>query len=256
MFGISKLVGGLLHPLAWVALLLVLGLWLLRRRRVAAAGRLVAGSLALLLFLGWEWPPARLLAALESRHPPLHRIPDGMAGMVVLGGALERGSLAAATGQVPLNDAAERMTEALALARTHPDWTVVFSGGDGHLFPGGWTEAQMARVFWQQQGLPAERLLLEDRSRNTAENALFSARLPGVDLKAHWLLVTSAAHMTRALAAFGQAGWNVTPYPVDYRGDPSVRWGDYSFGRGTRLWTTLTHEAAGLVALRLQMARR
>jgi uncharacterized SAM-binding protein YcdF (DUF218 family) len=39
-----------------------------------------------------------------------------------------------------------------------------------------------------------------------------------------WLLVTSAWHMPRALATFCAAGWNVTPYPVDYRTGIRTPW--------------------------------
>lgn len=43
---------------------------------------------------------------------------------------------------------------------------------------------------------------MESASRNTFENAVFSARLAGIDTKQRWLLLTSASHMPRAMATF------------------------------------------------------
>jgi uncharacterized SAM-binding protein YcdF (DUF218 family) len=67
-------------------------------------------------------------------------------------------------------------------------------------------------------GLSEDRLIVEGRSRTTAENAVFS-RAIAPDLEGPWILVTSAFHMPRALRTFCAAGWhNLVPYPTDYRG--------------------------------------
>jgi uncharacterized SAM-binding protein YcdF (DUF218 family) len=63
-------------------------------------------------------------------------------------------------------------------------------------------------------GIAPERLVLEDRSRNTHENAeLLTAAvrpMPGE----RWLLVTSAVHMPRAIGAFRRSGFSVEPWPI------------------------------------------
>jgi uncharacterized SAM-binding protein YcdF (DUF218 family) len=87
---------------------------------------------------------------------------------------------------------------------------------------------------------------LEDRSRNTFENAVLSAAMVGVDVKKPWLLVTSAWHMPRAMATFEKAGWNVTPYPVDFRTGHSTPWTDYSLSDGAAKWQLVLHELLGL----------
>lgn len=65
--------------------------------------------------------------------------------------------------------------------------------------------------------MPRDRLILEERSRNTRENARFSAELANPKPGERWLLVTSAWHMPRAVGCFRRAGFPVTAYPVDYR---------------------------------------
>lgn len=66
-------------------------------------------------------------------------------------------------------------------------------------------------------GVPAQRIEMEERPRNTCENGLESAAAPRPRPEEQWLLVTSASHMPRAMACFRSAGFKVIPYPVDYR---------------------------------------
>jgi uncharacterized SAM-binding protein YcdF (DUF218 family) len=100
----------------------------------------------------------------------------------------------------------------------------VFTGGSGRLFPGRTSEASVVQRFFQEQGLDAASLVLEDRSRNTHENALFAKALVRPRPGERWLLVTAAFHMPRAAAVFRKAGWDVIPYPVAYRTLPEVSW--------------------------------
>jgi uncharacterized SAM-binding protein YcdF (DUF218 family) len=75
--------------------------------------------------------------------------------------------------------------------------------------------------------------------------------LPGVSAAQPWLLLTSAFHMPRSVALFRKAGWNVTPYPVDFRAGTQTPWTQYSLERGARKWHLALHEIVGLLAYRL-----
>jgi uncharacterized SAM-binding protein YcdF (DUF218 family) len=92
---------------------------------------------------------------------------------------------------------------------------------------------------------------LESRSQNTYENAVFTAQLPGLDPHHPWLLLTSAWHMPRSLATFQKAGWNVTPYPVDFRTGGITPLSSYNLGEGAERWELLLHELIGIAAYRL-----
>jgi uncharacterized SAM-binding protein YcdF (DUF218 family) len=254
MFIASKLLSALTQPLTWVVLLLACGWWQSLRR--PARGRALVGTaIALLLALGWVPLPDLLLRALERQSPPPAPPSDprwaDYAGVVVLGGALEHAAVRQGNGQVALNAAAERMTLAVALARSHPGLRVVFTGGDGTLLRQPESEARQARQFFEELGLPPERLRVESESRTTYENAVYTARLPGVDPARPWLLVTSGWHMPRSLAAFRRAGWNVVPYAVDYRAGDRTPWSDYALARSLLHWQIGLHETLGLWAYRL-----
>ncbi len=247
-----KILDQLAQPLNWVAGLLLLGL--LRGRTRPAAGQVFAGAaLALLLGIGVQALPDIGLHWLESRYAeiPPHADLHGYHGVVVLGGGMEPAYIAAAHTQPVLNDAGERMSAAVALWREQPALQLLFTGGEGQNFAQGPSEAARARIFFDSQGVPAAALRYEDQSRNTYENARFSAQLSGVDKQQPWLLLTSAWHMPRAMAIFQHAGWNVAAYPVDFRTGLATHWHEYSIRIGAEHWYLLLHELLGILSYRL-----
>ena len=113
------------------------------------------------------------------------------------------------------------------------------------------SEAERAKLFFDSMGVPPQRVMYESASHTTYENAILSAKVPGVDPTQRWLLLTSAFHMPRAMALFRKAGWNVTPYPVDFRTSNDTPWASYSLAGGADKWHLVLHELAGLLAYRL-----
>jgi uncharacterized SAM-binding protein YcdF (DUF218 family) len=148
-----------------------------------------------------------------------------------------------------LNEAAERITVIAELARKYQSATILYSGGNGSPGPPG-CEAQIAAALFETFGVPARRLMLEDRSRTTAENAAFSRRLVMPKPGERWLLVTSAYHMPRSIGAFRRAGFPVEAYPVDYRTTgPADVWIPFdSIATGLRRTDLAVHEWIGLLA--------
>jgi uncharacterized SAM-binding protein YcdF (DUF218 family) len=134
----------------------------------------------------------------------------------VLGGG-EDGHADGSPQLAALNEAAERYTEAVALARRLPEARLVFSGGSGALLDASTPEAEAAARLFEALGIPKERITLERASRDTYENALFTARILKPRPGERWLLVTSAWHMPRAMGCFRSAGFTVEAWPVDYR---------------------------------------
>jgi uncharacterized SAM-binding protein YcdF (DUF218 family) len=247
MFLISKLVALATTPMLWVLLMLCLGCALMRPRPILAR-RLVLASTATLLLGGWAAAPDALLRHLERQYPdPPPLSLDQYAGVVVLGGATESAYRWEGTLEPQMNAGAERLTTVLPLLRQAPTMQVLFTGGEGEYFGSGPTEADRARRIFAQLGVDTSRILFESASRNTYENAVFSARVPGVDSHQPWILLTSAAHMPRALAVFRKQGWNVTPYAVDFNAGLSTPWTLYTPGDLSR-WDGVLHEYVGIAA--------
>jgi uncharacterized SAM-binding protein YcdF (DUF218 family) len=140
----------------------------------------------------------------------------------------------------------------LALARQYPDLHLVFSGGSPAFSSERWSESDLARDLFASLGLTPDRILFENRSRNTCENAIYTAQLLKPTEQQKWVLVTSAMDMPRAVGAFRRAGFQVLPYPVDYTTGKRATF-DLSPAVGRNLGSIdhAIHEWLGLVAYRL-----
>ncbi len=95
----------------------------------------------------------------------------------MLGGALSP-DVSHARNTVALNEAAERLTAVAELASRYPDARIIFSGGSGALVYDDRPEAEFALRLLETLGVAPGRVVPEDKSRNTVENARFSRDLP------------------------------------------------------------------------------
>ena len=246
MFVLSKLLSAITQPLFWLSLWWLLALVLLPRFRRFATSMLWGGMLVLGL-LGFSAVPDALLGSLEGQYKaPTLTQSNPYAGIIVLGGATGSPGIFKAHGQVPLGDAAERMTLPISLMSKFPNFELIFSGGEGRLMPTGTTEAEIAKVFYEEQGVDMKRVTLESQARTTRENAIRVAALLGERCKQPWLLVTSAWHMPRSMAEFQAVGCNVTAYPVDFRTGEETSWTEYSMAGSLMAWQTALHEYLGM----------
>jgi uncharacterized SAM-binding protein YcdF (DUF218 family) len=247
-FVLSKTIAFLFVPSNFFLLLLLIGLAFvaLRRRRT---GAWLAGMSLLALVLAGFLPIGTLLVnVLENRFPrwePGGRPPDGI---VVLGGAINP-VVARSRGNIALNDAAERITTIAKLAREYPDARIIFTSGDASLLGRDPAEADYLYPALDAIGVPRERVTLERKARNTAENAALSKQIAQPKDGERWLLVTSAAHMSRAVGCFRRAGFPVEAYPVDWRTTRRPLWKlNSSFGMGLARFDQAVHEWQGLLA--------
>lgn len=223
----SKTLGMVSRVETWGLLLMALALFGLWRGRHRLAGWALAilftGTLALtILPLG-----DLLLGPLERQFPAQ---PDlaSVDGIIVLGGAEETGAYRH-WGGTQVNEAGERLTEGALLAHRFPKARLVFTGGSARVGREEDTTdpSVMTRDLWLGLGIAPERILLEQSSRNTAENAALTLDLVQPQPDETWVLVTSAFHMPRAHQTFTKAGWTgIVAWPVDFRS------GDLADGRG------------------------
>lgn len=207
------------------ALLAVIGLgvlllwtpWRRAGRRLATLGVLLLGTAAMLPIGG------QLIQTLENRFPVVHRLPEHVDGIIALGGVADQ-FVTVARGQVAIGDPVERLTEMAALARRHPEARLIFTGGSGLLFDQSVREADVLAPFFSQIGLDPARITFEDQARNTYENAQLVSDLAAPKPGETWVLITSAFHMPRAVGCFRKIGWDVLPYPVDFKTTGKAGW--------------------------------
>lgn len=253
-YAASKVGFFLVQPAHLCLLLITTGLALARRQRWRSTGwNLAAGGLVALVVAGFSPLGHALLLPLESRfsRPPIAAIGD-VDGIIFLGG-FELGRLSSLRGMLTLGDGGERLTETLILARKLPTAKIVFSGGAGAVIGEARIAAPHVHTFLIEAGIPPERILIEDRSRNTRENATLTRDLVRPRAGQRWLLVTSAFHMPRSMGLFRKAGFEVVAWPVDYQSAGRADLSDFSesIEGGLQRTNLATKEYLGLVVYRL-----
>ena len=126
---------------------------------------------------------------------------------------------------------------------------IIVSGGSGAVLAKAHTEAAELTTLLRLAGVPAHDILLEEKSRNTHENARFTKQLLAAhpDVKS-LVLVTSAFHQRRALGCFRRAGLQPISFPAGFRSSDRRATPDYwlvpSVG-ALENWSLLLHEMAG-----------
>lgn len=215
-FYIAKILWFLVQPINLAIFLLLAGLLagLFGRRRLLGACAIF--SVLILVASAWTSLGAVLMNPLEERFARPAQLPDRIDGIVVLGGGLE-GQINIARGGYEVNRGGDRFIETAVLALRHPEARVVVSGGDGSLVLAGEADGDTAPRLLTALGVERGRLTLENKSRDTYENAVFTKQMVTPRPGETWLLVTSAFHMPRSMALFSKAGFAVTPWPTDYR---------------------------------------
>ena len=181
---------------ALVLISAIVAFWTVVRRPNCVAWS--AAAVACGLVIGTFTPIGLALTVpLESRFFPFS-LPDSRSppdGIILLGG-----------GGIVGIDAVSR------LSQDYPKARLIFSGFDA-------TDAidkLRLKIFAGLGGDPA-RVYVESRPRTTSEDALYTAAVLRPKPTERWLLVTSALHMPRAVGCFRVAGFQVEPYPAEFR---------------------------------------
>ncbi len=214
-FYLSKILWFLANPGNILLITLVVGVVLLGGRR-ARAGRVALVLCALTAVFMATVPVGKaMIMTLENRFPINQKLPDRVDGIITLGGVVNE-IVTKSRGQISVGGGISRLLEFATLAKRYPNAKLVFTGGSGKLLSQDIKEADVLEPLLAILGMDPNRVIYENKSRNTYENATLTKSLinPGPDET--WVLVTSAFHMPRSMGVFRKAGWQIIPYPVDY----------------------------------------
>jgi uncharacterized SAM-binding protein YcdF (DUF218 family) len=114
---------------------------------------------------------------------------------------------------------ADRITHALQLYRMGKVKKILITGGQGLNPTNTSSEAELLKRFLIMTGMPEADILIEEKSVNTRENALFTKAFlekNGIATDQEFMLITSAFHIPRSEKCFDKVGLNTIPFPVDY----------------------------------------
>jgi len=249
----------LILPPANLFLLILLGLALWRRW--PRTGRILAGTgFALLAFLSSTAGARFFVAPLERMTAPL-RAPEraGAQAIVVLAAGRLRQAPEYGGQDIPDYVALARLRYAAHLQR-RTGLPLLVSGGLGAKAGRSGATADrppladaMAVALREDFGVPVR--WLEARSRDTFENAEFSAALLRADGIKRILLVTDAMHMPRSRAVFERAGLEVVEAPTAFFGEQPLSVASWlPSAEGMRRSWYAIYELIGIAWYKLRLA--
>jgi uncharacterized SAM-binding protein YcdF (DUF218 family) len=247
-FYLSKIVNFFINPLYILFLIILTQLFIIF---FIESKKLVIffSKLFLILFLFFGYVPLSnfLLNKIEDYIQPSKYPIQQLTGLVVLGGSFETGLESKERNHVSLNSSAERLTKTLEIYKKNPRILILFSGFSNEIKPQGWSESDMAKKFFLDQGVRIDNLIFENQSRNTFENIKYSKEII-TNYKGTWGLITSANHMPRSFFAFKKQGLILEPISVDYKtGTSRMFWINFNILLGLTNWNVIFHELIGIV---------
>ena len=208
----------LLDPLAFLSLLVLIGILRKMFRRQSAWGGI--GILLLILLMASPVVVNPMMNRFESMVPQSECRFDSSLPIVVLGGGVN-GQANTAWDIHHLHPASMiRVMEgsrlaAVDIAATGRTPLMIFSGGVNESV----VESEVMANFAVVMGTSPERILRDAESKNTFENAKRVRRLLDKSRAGDRIrLVTSAVHMLRASQTFTKAGMQVCPVNTHYQG--------------------------------------
>jgi len=213
---LSKLLPVFVYPLGLAIVLGAAALAFLLTGLRRTAGTALAGALIVLYVASTPLFANRITVTLESQHPPraVAALPKADVA-IVLGGAV--GPHAPPRDAVDLTETSDRVFHAARLFKAGKVDHVLASGGNLPWQGPAPPEAESMAELLVELGVPRSAIVLESASRTTRENAVNSAAILKANGWRRVLLVTSAAHMPRALAVFRLAGIDAIPAVTDIR---------------------------------------
>jgi len=246
-FYLSKILNFLINPLHILSLIILIQLFIIffiqSKKLVIFFSKLF---LILFLFFGYSPLSNFFLSKMEDYIQTSKYPVQQFTGVIVLGGSFNSGFESKERNEVSLNSSAERLTKALEIYKKNPRLLILFSGFSGELKPQGWSESDMAKKFFLDQGVKIDNLIFENQSRNTFENIKYSKDIIA-NYKGTWGLITSANHMPRSFFTFKKQGVILEPISVDYKtGTSRMFWINFDISSGLGNWNIILHELIGI----------
>ncbi|MDN3585905.1 YdcF family protein [Pedobacter aquatilis] len=184
----------------------------------------------------------------EAKYPPQRKYDIG----ILLGGFSKSNK----DGELAVSERGDRLIQAIHLLKIGAIKKILISGGSGKIIGKEPIEADITLKYLKDIGIPDSLILVENRSKNTIENAKYSVELANhYRADASVLVITSAWHIPRAKMIFNRAfKRELDYYPTDYIGKESYDISDYYMPDASALsyWQYILKEWVGCLVDRFR----
>lgn len=249
-FILSKILAFFISPLFWWSICILLALfgW---NKKIKKSFRIITVFYFLFfsntfLFLEverlWEIPGTKI-DSIQKKYD----VGIVLSGMAMYNNDLER---------LQIQEGTDRIWHSISLYKKGIVSKLLISGKDGNIIDKGLNESVQFKSDLVKWGIPAEDIIIEDISRNTYENALYTKKV----LEQHpeynsFLLITSSNHMRRASACFKKQGMEFDVFTTNlYTGANRLWTFDHLFVPSYSTfvkWNNLTKEWTGYIMYKL-----
>lgn len=246
-FILSKALVYFLTPFNWI---LILAIWYFFTKNTTRKKRIIIAGSAILIIFSNPFIYNKFTYWWQVKQPDRVAAYHYNAG-IVLGGFSNYDK----HGTGYFNKAGDRFTQVLKLYNQGIIKKIVMTGGSASILHDDPAEATFAQKEFLANKVKSEDLIIEDKSRNTYENAIFTKHiLDSLHVEGPFMLVTSATHMRRAELVFTKAGMSVIPYPANFEViDKRLDWDDYIIPDVSLLndWKIILKEMVGLLVYKI-----
>lgn len=168
---------------------------------------------------------------------------------ILLGGMI---SLSSSEDNIQFSNHNDRLLNTLDLFNNKKIDKILITGASGSL-NSELKESHILKKFLIRVGIPDSCILIEEKSKNTHENAIYCKEiLKNYSKKNSYLIITSKYHMRRSLACFKKTNLEVYPYiKKSDRKHFDLEWIVLPQSNILFEWKVLLHEVVGYVTYKI-----
>jgi uncharacterized SAM-binding protein YcdF (DUF218 family) len=249
-FLLSKILSFLLIPFNWCIILITLN-YVIKNARWKRLSRLSA--ILIFVFFSNGFIFQKVISAWEYPAESFDQFANQNKAIVVLGGM---SSYDDELDRIYFKEASDRLLQGMLLAQKNPALPMIISGGSAEIYFEERPEADYLKEYLNTIGIDEGRVFFEKQSRNTHENAFYSAALfDSLQIDKNIVLITSGFHMARARACFEKQGFEVSPLSAHlYTNHQPLKPMDYFMPSLTtlQLWPILIKEWLGIAVYKMK----
>lgn len=245
-FILSKILYFIITPIVWFFVALV---WAYKTKNPVKRKKIIGISIVLVYLFSNSFIVDECIRAYEIQTKHIDSIQQTYDYGIVLGGF---NTYDAKFDRINFNKASDRLWQTLLLYKQGKIKHILITGGEGKLISEGYTESETTRDFLLKIGIPAHDIIIENASKNTYENAIYTASI--LRESSTCILITSAIHMPRAHATFTKAGIICDTFSTDRLSGKRKFAIDHCFipnMQAIENWRILLREITGYIAYRI-----
>ncbi len=209
-FILSKILAFLFSPFIWMLVCLLLYFWLKNEKWKLFFKRL---SIFILIFFSLGFPTKFFISKWEVPGVPFKKVANYEVGVVLSGMAEYNRDIHVLSARRGI----DRLWQTITLYKKGKIKKILISGDSGYVIRKGLHEADQLKAVLVEWGIPSKDILVENKSKNTYENAKYSAEILKKQFKGKkFLLITGAIHMPRAAACFKKQNLKFDTFPTDH----------------------------------------